>query len=34
MGRVMGRLAAETKGRADGRMVSEIVRRLLGERGG
>ena len=34
LGRVMGRLVAETKGRADGRMVSEIVRRLLGERGG
>lgn len=29
MGRVMGRLAQQTKGRADGRMVSEIVRRLL-----
>lgn len=29
MGRVMGKLSAETRGRADGRMVSEIVRRLL-----
>lgn len=29
MGRVMGRLAPHTKGRADGRMVSDIVRRLL-----
>jgi uncharacterized protein YqeY len=29
MGRVMGRLAPQTKGRADGRLVSEIVRRLL-----
>jgi uncharacterized protein YqeY len=29
MGRVMGRLAPATKGRADGRLVSEIVRRLL-----
>jgi uncharacterized protein YqeY len=29
MGRVMGRLAPATKGRADGRMVSEVVRRLL-----
>jgi uncharacterized protein YqeY len=31
MGRVMGRLSPQTKGRADGRMVSEIVRRLLAE---
>ena len=29
MGRVMGRLSPQTKGRADGRMVSEMVRRLL-----
>jgi len=29
LGRVMGRLAPQTKGRADGRMVSETVRRLL-----
>ena len=29
MGRVMGRVASETKGRADGRAVSEVVRRLL-----
>ncbi|HEX2884432.1 MAG TPA: GatB/YqeY domain-containing protein [Candidatus Limnocylindria bacterium] len=29
MGRVMGRLSAQTKGRADGRLVSEVVRRLL-----
>ena len=29
MGRVMGRLTPRTKGRADGRGVSEIVRRLL-----
>jgi uncharacterized protein len=31
MGRVMGRLAPQTKGRADGRLVSEVVRRLLAE---
>ncbi len=31
MGRVMGRLAPQTKGRADGRTVSELVRRLLAE---
>lgn len=31
MGRVMGALTAQTRGRADGRMVSEIVRRLLAE---
>ena len=30
-GRVMGRVAPQTKGRADGRRVSEIVRRLLAE---
>ena len=29
LGRVMGRLSAQTKGRADGRMVSDVVRRLL-----
>jgi uncharacterized protein YqeY len=29
LGRVMGRLAPQTKGRADGRAVSEVVRRLL-----
>ena len=29
VGRVMGRLSPQTKGRADGRRVSEIVRRLL-----
>jgi uncharacterized protein len=29
MGRVMGRLAPQTRGRADGRLVSEVVRRLL-----
>ena len=29
MGKVMGRLAPATKGRADGRRVSDIVRRLL-----
>lgn len=32
MGRVMGRLTQQTKGRADGRMVSDVVRRLLAER--
>jgi uncharacterized protein len=31
MGRVMGRLSPQTKGRADGRAVSEVVRRLLAE---
>ena len=31
VGRVMGTLSPRTKGRADGRMVSEIVRRLLAE---
>ncbi|HEY6607948.1 MAG TPA: GatB/YqeY domain-containing protein [Candidatus Limnocylindria bacterium] len=30
VGRVMGRVAPQTKGRADGRLVSEVVRRLLG----
>jgi uncharacterized protein len=30
-GRVMGRLAPRTKGRADGRVVSDVVRRLLAE---
>jgi uncharacterized protein len=29
LGRVMGRLAPQTRGRADGRLVSEVVRRLL-----
>ncbi len=29
MGRVMGRLAPQTRGRADGRVVSDVVRRLL-----
>lgn len=29
MGRVMGRLAPQTRGRADGRTVSDVVRRLL-----
>ena len=29
IGRVMGLVAPRTKGRADGRMVSEVVRRLL-----
>ena len=29
LGRVMGRLAPQTRGRADGRVVSEVVRRLL-----
>ena len=31
MGRVMGRLAPQTRGRADGRAVSDVVRRLLSE---
>ncbi len=31
MGRVMGRLSPQTRGRADGRVVSEVVRRLLAE---
>jgi uncharacterized protein YqeY len=30
MGRVMGRVVPQTKGQADGRAVSDIVRRLLG----
>ena len=29
LGRVMGRLSPQTRGRADGRVVSEVVRRLL-----
>ena len=29
LGRVMGHLSPQTRGRADGRMVSEVVRRLL-----
>jgi uncharacterized protein YqeY len=29
LGRVMGRMAPQTRGRADGRTVSEVVRRLL-----
>lgn len=29
MGRVMGRLSPQTRGRADGRLVSDVVRRLL-----
>jgi uncharacterized protein YqeY len=31
MGRVMGTLSTRTKGRADGRVVSDVVRRLLAE---
>jgi uncharacterized protein YqeY len=31
MGRVMGLVVPRTKGRADGRLVSEIVRRVLAE---
>jgi uncharacterized protein YqeY len=34
MGKVMGRLTPQTKGRADGRDVSELVRRLLSEGSG
>ncbi len=34
LGRVMGTLSAQTKGRADGRLVSDVVRRLLGEGAG
>jgi uncharacterized protein len=34
MGKVMGRLSPQTKGRADGREVSELVRRLLAEGSG
>lgn len=30
MGRVMGAVSAQTRGRADGRTVSDVVRRLLG----
>jgi uncharacterized protein YqeY len=33
LGRVMGALSARTRGRADGRMVSEVVRRLLAATG-
>jgi uncharacterized protein YqeY len=29
LGKVMGRVSPQTKGRADGRLVSEVVRRLL-----
>lgn len=29
LGKVMGRLSPQTKGRADGRVVSDVVRRLL-----
>ena len=32
LGRVMGRVSPQTKGRADGRAVSEVVRRVLAER--
>lgn len=34
LGRVMGMLAPRTRGRADGRVVSDTVRRLLAEGGG
>ena len=34
LGRVMGALSPQTKGRADGRLVSDVVRRLLAEAGG
>ena len=34
LGRVMGVLSQQTKGRADGRLVSDVVRRLLAEGGG
>jgi uncharacterized protein YqeY len=34
LGRVMGALSQQTKGRADGRVVSDVVRRLLSEVGG
>jgi uncharacterized protein len=34
LGRVMGTLSPQTKGKADGRVVSEVVRRLLAEGGG
>ena len=30
LGRVMGRVAPQTKGRADGKLVSDIARRVLG----
>ena len=30
LGRVMGRVVPQTKGRADGKVVSDLVRRLLG----
>lgn len=30
MGRVMGKVASRTRGRADGRLVSDVVRRALG----
>jgi len=33
LGRVMGALSQQTKGRADGRVVSDVVRRLLTEGG-
>lgn len=33
MGMVMGRVAPQVKGRADGRMVSDLVRRVLAETG-
>jgi uncharacterized protein YqeY len=33
MGRVMGRLVPETRGRADGRVVSDVVRKLLSSGG-
>jgi uncharacterized protein YqeY len=32
MGKVMGALVPQTKGRADGKDVSDLVRRLLSER--
>ena len=34
LGRVMGALSPRTKGRADGRVVSDVVRRLLGGEAG
>ncbi len=34
LGRVMGVLSQQTRGKADGRVVSEVVRRLLAEGGG
>ena len=34
MGKVMGWLAPKTKGRADGRLVSQVVTRALAEGGG